>query len=127
MLPIRIACIAIALFLGPAFAQVTAANLFETIPSGDGSCTKHDLDGMVQEAITLNNRAIQALNVLTTKSALSRKGDEGRHGELASTMWGVVWKTTFLANPFTHYSLSNSDISLLNEVKGEFIPLSWRS
>ncbi|KAJ5162030.1 hypothetical protein N7492_007422 [Penicillium capsulatum] len=76
-----------------ALADVKATDIFETIPSGqDGTCEGKDVDMMVQEAITLNTKAINALDTLLSKDQFSWFGKEASLGWGAEAMWGMVRK-----------------------------------
>ncbi|KAL4966698.1 uncharacterized protein BDV14DRAFT_198821 [Aspergillus stella-maris] len=115
-----VATVGVGIFIRPAFADVTATSLFETIPSGtDGNCDGKDLDTMVEEAINLNNAAIRALDILTQDKVLSTSGNEGRYGELASAIWGV-----FIDQPVLYfgykYRFDKEDRDKLNQIKGYF-------
>ncbi|KAL4958841.1 uncharacterized protein BDV14DRAFT_206227 [Aspergillus stella-maris] len=120
-----ITTISITFLTRPAIAAVTASSLFETIPTGtDGNCDDKDIDTMVQEAITLNNAAIKALNTLTQDKLLSTSGEEGRLGELATAMWGVQMdRPTIYFN--YKYRFDEEDRGVLSTVKGEFLDTGY--
>ncbi|KAL4936508.1 hypothetical protein BDV06DRAFT_227833 [Aspergillus oleicola] len=115
-----ITTIGVSLLTRPVLAAVTASSLFETIPTGtDGNCDGKDIDTMVQEAITLNNAAIKALDTLTQDKTFSTSGEEGRLGELASAMWGVFMDKPALYFGYK-YRFDSEDRDTLNTAKGYF-------
>lgn len=88
----RSLCLAIGLGLFAAHAQaaVTATSLFQTLPNGtDGNCDGKPLDTMVQEAITLNDKAIIAIGTLLEPKLFWNGGEEERLAKLATAIWGV--------------------------------------
>ncbi|KAJ5805058.1 hypothetical protein N7474_010945 [Penicillium riverlandense] len=82
--------IGLGLFVGHGQADITATNLFETIPSGtDGNCVGKPIDTMVQEAVMLNDKAIAAINVLLEPKLFWSGGNDERIAKIASAIWGV--------------------------------------
>lgn len=111
------------LFTSPVLA-VTAGDIFRTIPSPtDGNCAEQNINLMVQEAITLNTKAIKALDTLTQDRLLSVLGEEGRLSQIAAAVWGV-WRMPDFGFTGAGIRFNDNDKALLNKAKGASIKCS---
>ena len=108
------------LFTKPVLA-VSAGDIFQTIPSPtDGNCAGQDVNLMVQEAITLNTKAIKAIDTLTQDKILSIRGEEGRLSQIAATIWGV-WRMPDFDFTGGGIRFNDNDRALMNRAKGASI------
>ena len=89
-----LASVSIGVLIQPVLADVKADNIFHTIPKAkDGTCDGKDVDTMLHEAITLNNKAISAIDTLLKDGGISYFGDEGRLAQIAAAQLGVTRNT----------------------------------
>lgn len=89
-----LASVSIGVLIQPVLADVKADNIFHTIPKAkDGTCDGKDIDTMLHEAITLNNKAISAIDTLLKDGGISYFGDEGRLAQIAAAQLGVTRNT----------------------------------
>lgn len=110
--------IGVSLLIQPVFADVKATDIFETIPGTQaGSCGGKDLDMMVQEAITLNTKAIKALETLLSKDLFSWFGDESRLAWAAEGIWGA-WRTPGVGLRGIGYRFNDAGKATLRKAKG---------
>ena len=119
------------LFVDPVLSEIKATTVFETIPEGkDGSCSGRDLDTMVHEAITLNDKAIGALDSINDPNGFSLR-EKGHTAQMAIAMWGVQPRRTLLGFSSDGIYFNGNDLTLLNKVKcaymkrPPYLPYMW--
>jgi hypothetical protein len=104
--------------VGSALGSITAASLFETIPAGlAGSCAGNNLDTMVQEAATLTENAIAAIDLLLS-GTLRKSGNNQRVALIANAIWGVQLEVPMIYLGMM-FSVSAEDRQILETARGK--------
>ena len=113
-----LASIAAAFLIQPVFGDAKPADVFETIPHGQpGSCDPDTIDTIVQEAITLNIKSIEALDTLLSKNLFSFFGKEARIGWIAEAMF-EIWKKPGVNMQGMGFRFNEDEKQVLRKARG---------